>query len=133
MHDVEHSLHICFQSQGMKRISFITANTGVCWFSEDIGEQYTASHVGPTAAHWPDVEDEEETRRWDRQLQFTPVSDEVRHAGQQNVAGAEEIVCDYTSQHPLLGSGPLCACKEHMNYMSYNILYMYCIYIYIYI
>lgn len=74
---------------------------------------HTPSNLGHSASHSPDVEEEEEARCRDSQLQFTPVSYEVRHPGQQNVAEAKEVVSDYTSQHPLLRPCPLRACMRH--------------------
>lgn len=57
--------------------------------------------LGWAAPHSPDVENKEEARCGYSQLQFTPVSYEICHTGQKNVAKAKEVVCDYTRQHPL--------------------------------
>lgn len=123
-----------FSHRGWKGISLITdfhkqkkhtTSTVCCWFCKDavkviswklsffLFTVHIASNLGHAADHLPDIEDEEETRCWDSQLQFTPVSYEVRHSGQQNVAKAKEVVGDYTSQHPLLRSCPFCACLRH--------------------
>lgn len=69
--------------------------------------------MGHTVVHSPDVKDEEETGYGNGQLQFTPVSYEIRHSGQQNVAKTKEVVSDYTGQHSLLRSSPFCACIGH--------------------
>lgn len=74
----------------------------ISWKLRKLGATHTASNLGHSAVHSPDVENEEETRSRDGQLQFTPVSYEVCHSGQQNVAKAKEVVSDYPGQHPLL-------------------------------
>lgn len=60
----------------------------------------------------PYVENEQEAWYWYRQLQVPPVPNEVRDARQQHVAQPECIVSDDTSEHALLGAGPLGALKK---------------------
>lgn len=63
-----------------------------------------------TAAHSPDVDDEEEA--WCRysQLQFTPISYEVCHPSQYDVSKAKEVIGDYTSQHAFSRPCPFSTC-----------------------
>lgn len=57
--------------------------------------------------HSPNVKDKQEPWGGYGQLQFSPVSDQVRHSRQEHVAQTERVVCDYASQHAPFGARPL--------------------------